>query len=277
MIFFGTPMQHIDIEDILYRRTGRHLPAAAASLLRRLIHERELNEILDGGVSLPPKEFIDHVLKYIGIEYSVVRTADIPAGDRYIFAANHPFGGPDGMIVARTLADEFGDIGVIVNDMLSNIGPLRPLWIPVNKYGRQNEATQLAYDEALASPAKQIFTFPAGFCSRIIGGRVADTEWKVRFVRDARRYDRRIVPVYVDGRLSNRFYAIYLLRRALHIDTNIELALLADEMFRQRGKRIRIIFGAPVDIRSDGRSDREIADSIRDSVYSLPKLLKHKR
>ena len=270
-------MQRIDIEEILYRRIGRHLPRPIAASLRRLIHERELNEILDSGGSLPPKEFIDHVLRYIGIEYSVVRTAEIPVAGRYIFAANHPFGGPDGMIVARTLSDEFGDIGVIVNDMLSNIEPLRPLWIPVNKYGRQNTATQLAYDEALASPAKQIFTFPAGFCSRIVGGRVADTEWKVRFVRDARRYDRRIVPVYVDGRLSNHFYAIYLLRRALGIGANIELALLADEMFRQRGKHIRIIFGAPVDIRSDERSDREIADDIRDSVYSLPKLLKRQK
>ena len=267
-------MQRIDIEDILYRRTGRHLPRPAAALLRRLIHERELNGILAGGGSLPPKEFIDHVLRSIGIEYSVVRTADIPSGDRYIFAANHPFGGPDGMIVARTLMDGFKDVGVIVNDMLSNIEPLRPLWIPVNKYGRQNAATQLAYDEALASPTKQIFTFPAGFCSRIVGGRVADTEWKVRFVRDARRYDRRIVPVYVDGRLSKHFYAIYLLRKVLHIDTNIELALLADEMFRQRGKHIRIIFGAPVDISRDGRSDREIADDIRNSVYSLPKIPK---
>lgn len=204
-------MQRIDIEDILYRRTGRHLPRPAAALLRRLIHERELNGILAGGGSLPPKEFIDHVLRSIGIEYSVVRTADIPSGDRYIFAANHPFGGPDGMIVTRTLMGGFKNVGVIVNDMLSNIEPLRPLWIPVNKYGRQNAATQLAYDEALASPTKQIFTFPAGFCSRIVGGRVADTEWKVRFVRDARRYDRRIVPVYVDGRLSKHFYAIYLL------------------------------------------------------------------
>lgn len=267
-------MQRIDIEDILYRRTGRHLPAPVAAVLRRLIHERELNEILDGAGSLAPKEFIDRVLGHIGIEYSVVRTAAIPADGRYIFVANHPLGGPDGMIAARTLADEFGDIGVIVNDMLSNIEPLRPLWIPVNKYGRQNAAAQITYDEALSSPTKQIFTFPAGFCSRIVGGRVADTEWKVRFVRDARRYDRRIVPVYADGRLSNRFYAIYLLRRALRIETNIELALLADEMFRQRGRHIRLIFGSPADIRSDRRTDREIADSIRDSVYSLPELLK---
>ena len=266
-------MQEIDIAKIIERRTGKPLNKIAAACLRKVVHQSEMNEILRTGEGLAPKDFIDHTLSALDVEYEIIRTADIPKDGRYIFVANHPLGSVDGMIIGRTLLDEYSDAGVIVNDMLANIPPLRPLWIPVNKYGRQKSDNRTVYEEALASATKQIATFPAGFCSRKIDGRITDTEWKPRFIRDALQYGRKIVPVYVDGALSKRFYSIYTFRKKLGIKTNIELALLADEMFRQHGRKIKIVFGSPIDASVLDGTVEERCEHIRKAVYTLQNIL----
>lgn len=262
-------MRQIDIEKIVRQRTGRYIPRMAFDYLRRIIHESQINDILLTGEGLSPRDFITHVLDALHVTYEAVGLQALPVGRRYIFASNHPFGGLDGMIIAKCMLDMGYDTGVVVNDMLMNIDQLRPLWIPVNKYGRQHSENSLSYEAAFSSPTKQILTFPAGFCSRKIAGEVTDTEWRPRFVKDAARYGRQIVPVYVDGRLSKRFYRIYSIRKMLHIDINIELLYLVDEMFRQSGKHIKIVFGSPVD--SSLLSGNPVADSltIRRAVYSL--------
>ena len=41
------------------------------------------------------------------------------------------------MMIADALIERFGDVRVVVNDLLMYIDPLRPIWLPVNKHGRQ--------------------------------------------------------------------------------------------------------------------------------------------
>lgn len=262
----------IDIESIIHKRTNRRLPKWLVGVTEKVIHQREINMIISSGKHLPPAQFIKHVLKELCISCEIVEKGDISPSGRYIFAANHPFGGTDGLLITDALLDKFGDVGTIVNDMLTLIDPLKPLWIPINKYGHQQSLHSLTYNTALTSQSKQILTFPAGFCSRIINGEVADTEWHSRFVKDAKRHNRKIVPVYVDGTLSQRFYNIYKVRRALGIGLNMELMLLVDEMFRQRGKCFKIVFGTPLD--ADliaGNSPTEKCRTVREIAYSLKK------
>lgn len=260
---------HIDIREILYKRMGRRLPKFITSPLEKLIHQEELNTLFAACEGATPKEFLKRAFEYLDIECKVEYSAPLADDGRYIFASNHPFGGLDGMLLVDMLLERWGDAGAVVNDLLMNVGYLAPLWIPINKYGKQSADKSRLYDEAFASPTKQILTFPAGFCSRIVDGKVADTEWKSHFIKDAIKYNREIVPVFVDGELSKRFYRIYRLRKFLHININIELVLLVDEMFKQRGRHIRIVVGAPVDIRSIEGSRAEQCAEIRRRVYNL--------
>lgn len=261
-------MQKIDIAQILYERSGKRVPSVAAFLLSRMIHQSQLNSILDAGRGLTPEAFVKHVLGSLNISYSITRTGELNPTGRYVFVANHPLGGPDGLVLADVIADMLGTVGVVANDMLAQIDPLAPLFIPVNKYGRQSTTTSAVYDAAMQS-SKPILTFPAGFCSRITDGRVTDTEWKPRFVRDAVRYDRRIVPVYVDGTLSKRFYALYRCRRVIGLKTNIELLLLVDEMFRLGNSNLKIVIGQPVDASSLHGDASTKCRYVREAVYAL--------
>lgn len=248
---------------------GRQLPKFITRPLEKLIHQDELNGFFDTCKGATPEEFLKKSFAFLEVTHSVEYTAPLDENERYIFASNHPFGGLDGMLLVDALIERFGDAGAIVNDLLMNVAFLEPLWIPINKYGKQNIDKSIRYDAALSSPTKQILTFPAGLCSRYIDGRVQDTEWKSHFIKDALRYERKIVPIYVDGVLSKRFYRIYRLRKFLHINLNIELVLLVDEMFRQHGKHVNIRIGAPIDINTIEGNRAERCDYVRQQVYKL--------
>ena len=270
-------MPQIDIAEVLRQKApklSRRIPRFAVEWLRRTVHERDINHILASYWDLPPQEFIQACFREWQVTYSAHGLDRLDPAGRYLFVANHPFGGMDGMMLADKLIDRFGDARVVVNDLLMHVEPLRPLWIPVNKHGSQNSAYARRFDEAFAGDLP-ILTFPAGLCSRRIGGRIADTEWKTNFLKKAAASGRTIVPVFVEGRLSDFFYRVDRIRKALGIRFNIEMLWLPDEMFSQQGRHFRIVVGNPVPAEELARfgSLREQAEAIRRKTYFLEKSL----
>ena len=270
-------MPQIDIGAVIREkapRAARWIPRPVITWLRRTIHEREINHILASYWSLPPQEFIRAAFREWGVSYSAEGLDRLDPKGRYLFVSNHPFGGMDGMMLADKLIEHFGDARVVVNDLLMHLEPLRPLWIPVNKHGSQSPAYARKFDEEFFGD-RPILTFPAGLCSRTVDGRVTDPEWKISFLKKAYASQRLIVPVFVEGRLSNFFYRVYHLRKALGIKFNIEMLWLPDEMFSQKGRHFRIVVGDPIavaELQPCG-SLREQVEEVRKKVYSLEKTL----
>lgn len=268
-------MKKVDVAEVLRTKApaaARYLPGFLTNYLRRIVHEDELNEVLTLYDGLPPAEFARRALAHIDVKYSAVGLDNVPLGGRYIFASNHPFGGADGMMIADLLEARFGDVRVVVNDILMNLYPLKPIFLPVNKHGRQNAEYARCAAEAFDSDIP-VLTFPAGLCSRRTRGVVADSEWKDNFIKRAVATRRDVVPVFVEGQLSNFFYRLSNIRKALGIKANIEMLYLADELFRQRGSTFRIIFGEPVPWSSleAGRNTGKYALMIREKAYNLKK------
>lgn len=270
-------MPKIDVEAVLTAkapRLARHVPGFAIRWLRRTIHEEQMNELLERYWTLPPQEFIRACFRYWDVSYSIEGLDRLDPAGRYLFASNHPFGGMDGMMLADKLIDRFGDVRVVVNDLLLHLEPLRPLWVPVNKHGAQSADYARRFDEALFGELP-VLTFPAGLCSRRRRGTVADLEWKTSFVKRAYASQRQIVPVFVEGRLSNFFYRFARLRELLGLKFNLEMLYLPDEMFSQAGRHFRIIVGEPIpaaELQAHA-SLREQADYVRKKAYFLEKRL----
>ena len=266
-------MPRIDIGAVLAEkapRLARWVPGFVLRWLRRTIHEPEINYILEHYWNLPPQEFIRACFREWQVTYSVEGLEKLDPKGRYLFASNHPFGGMDGMMLADKLIDRFGDARVVVNDLLMHLEPLRPLWIPVNKHGAQSAAYARRYEEEFMGE-RPILTFPAGLCSRRIGGQVCDLPWKPNFLKKAYASQRQVVPVFVEGELSNFFYRVASLRKALGIKFNIEMLWLPDEMFSQGGKHFRIRFGEPLrmtELQAAG-SLREQVEFVRKKTYFL--------
>ena len=79
------------------------------------------------------------------------------------------------------------------------------------------------------------------------------------------------MPVHFEGRLSNRFYNIYTIRKFFGIKANIEMLYLVDEMFRQRGKNFEVIIGDPIspeELAAVG-NPRQQTEYVRAKSYAL--------
>ncbi len=252
-------------------RLSRWVPRPLVRWLSRTIHEDEINYILETYDNGDPFEFLRGFFSYAGVTYEAIGLDRLDKNGRYIFASNHPFGGMDGMMLAERIGMHFGDVRVIVNDILMFLDPLKGIFVPVNKHGRQRGDYANAFSEAFEGDVP-VLTFPAGLCSRCIGGEVQDVEWRPNFIKRANQTGRLIVPVYVEGRLSKRFYRISSWRKNLGIKGNIEMLYLPDEMFRQRGQHFRLIFGESVDPETLKRTDGNYhmqAREVRRMSYAL--------
>lgn len=268
-------MMKVDVEQVLIQKApklAKRVPRFLINYLKKIVHQDEINEILSNFGPLPPMDFIRKSLEYMGVSYHAEGLDNIAPGNRYLFVSNHPFGGMDGLMVAERVASVMGDVRSISNDILMVVEPIRPILLPVNKHGRQSREGARIFDECFSSDVA-IQTFPAGLCSRKIKGQITDLEWKTNFVKKAIQYERDLVPVYVEGGLSKRFYRIHQFRQFFGIKANIEMLYLVDEMFRQKGKNFKITFGKPVSYKTlpEQGNPRQMTEYMRSKVYEMAK------
>lgn len=263
-------METIDIGRLLRSknpRLARWTPRFAVRWVERLVRLGKINYVLENYGNQPPMEFIRSTLDYIGVTYTVHGAEHIPQGGRVIFASNHPLGGLDGLMLAEAVNPYAPSVKLIVNDLLMNLEPLAPIFVPVNKYGAQSAEYARRLVEMYEGDAA-VITFPAGLCSRLIRGKIADPPWRRNFVQKAWESGRPVVPVYIEGRNSMFFYRFERLRKLLGIKLNLGTVLLPKEMFDQRGKHLDIYIGEPVEITQE-HPVREWSEIIRRKVYAL--------
>jgi putative hemolysin len=176
----------------------------------------------------------------------------------------------DGMALIQVVGRVRKDIVFPVNDILTYIPGLQPLFIPINKHGKNTENLEII--ENTFASGKVILYFPAGLVSRKHkGGIIKDLEWKKTFITKARKYKRDVIPVYISGRNSNFFYNLASWRGKLGIKANIEMLYLVDEMARQKGKTIKMVFGHPIPYTTFDRSKSDVqwAAFVKNIVYDL--------
>ncbi|HAV25428.1 MAG TPA: glycerol acyltransferase, partial [Bacteroidetes bacterium] len=217
-------------------------------------------------------QFCHNVIKEFNITAVIEGIENAPKTGGVTFASNHPLGGMD----ALAFIDQFGyyrnDIKFIANDILLNLKPMQDIFVGVNKMGNTAVPSLKNVDAVLAND-ESVVIFPAGLVSRRTKGVVEDLQWKKTFVTRARKHNVPIVPVIIDGKLSNFFYNLSNIRTKLGIKANIEMLYLVNELFKQKNTTIRIIFGKPIypkDLDLN-KKDVEIAQDIKRIAYNLLK------
>jgi putative hemolysin len=265
--------QRIDVENVLFAKNpalDRAVPGFVINYLKRIIHQDELNEFLEMYGHLRDSELIAAGLSHFEIKFKVTGSENIPAKGRFIFVSNHPLGGLDGLVFIYELSKHFPDIKFPVNDILTNIKNLSGIFLPVNKHGAQGREAARLIEEAYSSEG-QILYFPAGLCSRKRRGVIRDLQWHKSFITKSIQHKRDIVPAFFSGRNSNFFYNLANFRKLIGIKANIEMLYLADEMFKQKDKEIKLVFGEPIpwETFDKKRSAPEWADWVKSKSYDL--------
>lgn len=263
----------IDVREVIRSKNpalSKAIPGFLINYLKRIIHQDEINTLLSSSAGLKDREMVAAALEFLETKYTVYGTENIPAQGRFIFVSNHPLGGLDGLVFINELSKHFPDVKFPVNDILMNLKNMSGIFIPVNKHGGQAREAIARLEEAYASDC-QILYFPAGLCSRKKKGVVKDLVWHKSFISKAIQHKRDVVPVYFAGRNSDFFYNLSRLRAFLGIKANIEMLYLPDEMFRQRGKDIKLVFGKPVSWQTfdNSRTPSEWAEWMKTKTYEL--------
>lgn len=240
------------------------------NIFRRLLHEDGINQCIEVNSYVHGIQFANGVMGYFDAKVETVFSPQISLDQRYIFASNHPLGGLDGVALISAIGQKFQDIRFPVNDFLLEIKNFDPIFVPINKHGGQGRQSIEIINQSYASNA-QILIFPAGLASRKINGNIRDLEWKKHFVQKAIENKRDVVPVHINGQNSKLFYFVANLRKLLKIKFNIEMILLPHEMFRQKGKSLKIKFGNPIPYTTFDQSKTPIewAKFVQDIVYTM--------
>lgn len=265
------------VKDIIRSRNKRMaklLPGFIIRYLSRILHVKEINKTIYVNRDKHGLEMVDAILNMFEANITVEGLENLERENRFLLASNHPLGGLDGLALLQAVGKTHPNVRFPVNDFLLYLPNLKELFIPINKSGKQKVEAVREFEKVLASNTNVLY-FPSGLASRKVKGKIIDLEWKKTFIQKAKTHKRNVIPTFVSGRNSNFFYRLANFRRFLGMKTNIEMLYLADEMYKQKDKEIKIIFGKPIPYTTFDKSKKDIewAKFVKEIVYNLQQKL----
>jgi hypothetical protein len=273
LTFNPLPMKHIDLATSIKESDSEFLkkfPHFIVRWLEKLIKQDELNIILEKYKDCEGADFHQSVMKEFQFSLDVEGLENLPENGRCFFLANHPFGIIDGLILTKTVIEKYGTFKAIGNESFRFVPNLRPYIALVNPYGMSSKTYVTELEKVYRSDVA-ITHFPAGEVSRRYNGKLQDRAWQKSFITRAVSCQRDIVPFYFHGRNSRLFIGINLVRRALGIKVNIELALLPRELFLKRNQTIKFKIGKPIPWQKFNTSKTHVqwAQHVKEHVYNM--------
>lgn len=263
----------IRIRDVFAAKSpglAKFIPGFAYRWLNNILHLDEVNTFLKKYGHLQGIEFVDKIVEEFNVHEFVHNQKNIPESGRYIIASNHPLGGFDGMLLMKNVEARLGAFKFLANDILLNIPQLSPVFVPVNKHGGHVREAAKKLSECYNSD-DQILIFPSGLASRKIKGQIMDLEWKKHFISKAIKHKRDVIPVFISGRNSNRFYRIAKIRKFLKLKWNLEMFFLPDETIKHKNTDVHLYFGKPIPYTTfdKTKTQQEWAEWVKHKVYKL--------
>ena len=264
----------LNVDEVLGPKLRKKLPRFAFIYIKRRIHQKEINDCILKAEHYAGAGFFDEALNYINVTYKIRGAENLDLNKKYVFACNHPLGGPEALIIGSVFYKIYGGgFKVPSNQLLMNMKPLAEFFSPVKvQAGAQSRDISERIAQMFSSN-EQVLVFPAGLCAKKIKGRITEMPWKKMFVSQAKKYERDIVPVHITGHNSAKYYFFSWLSRVLGLKMNIGMLFLVDELFKQAGNEFVITFGEPIPYTAFDKSktDLQWAAEVKDKVEQLSK------
>ena len=262
----------IDIDKILQEKSPKlkfWIPKFIVTWFKNFIHQDEMNSVLREGKDLNGVDFAQYTIDVMGAKITFVGLENIPETGGCIVASNHPLGGLDGMALMVGVSKVRDDFKFLANDILMHIAPLKDHFIPVNKLSK-NSKNHLSLISNEYKSNKAILVFPAGLCSRKINGKIMDLPWQKSVISKSIEHQIPVVPTFIEGENSKMFYNVANFRKFLSLKFNIEMLLLPNELYKQKGKAITVYFGKPIEYTKFSKK-KILADAqqLKNFVYQI--------
>jgi 1-acyl-sn-glycerol-3-phosphate acyltransferase len=264
----------INIRDLFLDKNpklARWIPGFVYRLLSRMLRIDFMNDpILYNHGYKKDVDFARASIDAFNVSLEVRGREHLPKEGRFIFVANHPLGGFDGMMIISELSRSFPRLKVLVNDLLTNVDNMDGIFVPINKHGAQ-AMDNVRRINAIFESDLQVMSFPAGLVSRRKKGVIRDVPWQKSIISKAKQTKRDIIPIHVTGRCSNFFYKLANTRKFLGIKTNLEMFFLPNESYKHRNKHFVITFGKPIPYQTFDKRFTPVqwALHVQDYTYSM--------
>ncbi len=250
----------------------RMMPNFAINRIKKIIHEDQLNQIHNKYAHLWGIDYVKALLfEEFKVKIDIIGEENVDKNEKYVYIANHPLGGIDALGFLYVIHKIHGNVVSPSNQLFEYIPNLSPLIVGINVFGHNDKKRAMAVNKAFESD-NQIMIFPAGEVSRLINGKIQDPPWHKTFVTKAVQYKRDIVPVFITGRNSDKFYRTANIRKKLGVKLYVETLLLPAEMLQQYGYHLTFIIGEPIsykEIKNSGLSHIQWTEKIRKIVYGM--------
>jgi len=250
---------------------------ASVVLLKKLLHQDEINHFIETNQHLEGFEFNDAVLDHFDFSFRVSNRdrERIPAQGRVLIVANHPLGSLDGLALLKMVSEIRADVRIVATTLLNQITPLNKLFLSVDNLSKKARHLKSMRTIVKALDAEQaVIMFPAGEVSRIGPGGVRDGKWKTGFLHLAAKTNTPIVPVYIDAKNSALFYSLSSLYKPLGT------IMLVNEMFKKHSVEISLRVGKQIPwdaIAAPDLPKKQIAKRMRKQVYMLARKTRKKK
>ena len=216
-------------------------------------------------------DFVSLALGELGIRpsFDAEHLARIPATGPCVVVANHPHGGPDGLLLMDLLLRVRPDVRFVANHFLSGFMELRSLLLQVDPFGGGRAAR---YNVGAVRAARRwleqggmVVMFPGGEVSslNLSTGKVMDPEWTPGVARLLRQTGAPALPVYIEGRNSALFQLGGLL------NPRLRTAMLVRELMKPRTVRMRIGRILAPSVMQEIDDDETVAQYLQYKTYLL--------
>ena len=192
--------------------------------------------------------FLERVVKMLNIRYEITEQDldRIPRNGPVIVVSNHPFGGAEGIILARLLRSVRSDVKVMANYLLGCIRELHDMLIFVDPYQREDSPAKnlRPVKEAIewVKGGGMLGVFPAGEVSHIQPQTrdIADPRWHEGIGGVIQKSGATVLPVFFGGCNSALFQILGLAH------PRVRTVLLPRELFNKGMKKIPVRVGTPI-------------------------------
>lgn len=238
----------------------------------------KINNMYEDLKHLSGKDFINTLLKKFQLKYDLHKEdlKRIPKKGPFITISNHPLGAFDGVLLIKIMLKIRPDFKMIANFLLSRIEPIKNHFFSVNPFEYYNKSSLKGIKNAIKYIKKghPIGMFPAGEVSSFQKktGEISDREWQKTAIKFIIKVNVPIIPIYFHGRNSNFFYQFG------RINEYFRTIMLPSEMFKQKGKIIKIRIGNPIKLNKlNKNSISYVKLFLRKKTYLLSNVYNKKR
>ena len=217
--------------------------------------------------------FVELAIENLGVStrLSGAGVASMPATGPAVVVANHPFGGLDGLLLARLLLTRRPDVRILTNRFLSVIPELSEIFISVDifsgKGGVRENVSGVRKALRWVEAGGMLAMFPSGEVShlKVDAGGIIDPVWPDSAARIVRMSGAPVTPIYFNGRNS------WLFQIAGLVHPLLRTALLPRELLNKSNREVSISIGKTIDAaRIAGIEGNDVlASHLRLQTYAL--------